>query len=106
MPLSEHEQRALAALEQGIHEQDPDLARRAALTNTLLTARRHLTLAVLGFAVGFLLIVAFCLTTVIVIGVGGFAVMFASLYSFWTDMSQIRQARLDDAIRSKPQPGR
>ena len=105
MPLSEHEQRALAALEQGIHEQDPGFARRAALTNALLTARRRRTLAVMGFAVGLLLIVAFCLTTVVVVGVGGFAVMFASLHSFWNDTNQIRRATLDDGLRSEPQPG-
>jgi ferric-dicitrate binding protein FerR (iron transport regulator) len=106
VPLSEHEQRALEALEHALHEQDPDFAHRVSSGDTLLNARRRRTVAVFGFVVGLILIVAFCMSTVVAVGVGGFIVMFASLNAIWTSTSQMRQAKLDGASRPESQARR
>lgn len=98
--LSEHEQRALDRLEQALYQQDPDFAHRVRSETVLLYARRRLTLSVLGFVVGLGLLLAFCLTTSVVVGVTGFLIMFVCLDTLWTNKRRMGEARLDDAARS------
>ncbi len=101
MPLSEHEQRALEALEQALYKQDPDFVHRVSSETTWMHARRRLTLSVVGFVVGLALILTFCLTTAVVVGVAGFLMMFVSLDTFWTNARRMHEARLDDADRPR-----
>jgi len=100
MPLSEHEQRALEAMEQAVYEQDPVFAHRVRSKSASLYGRRHLSLSVFGFVVGLALMLAFCLTTAVVAGVAGFLILLVSLDTFWTNPCRIREARLDDLARS------
>ncbi len=96
-PLSEHEQRALEALEQALHKEDPDFAHRVR-SDVLLDARRRRAWSVL---VGLALTLGFCFTTVVAIGVAGFLVMFVSLYVFWLNASRILVAKSDDQAESE-----
>jgi hypothetical protein len=100
MPLSEHEQRALEAMEQAVYEQDPVFAHRVRSKSALLYGRRRPSLSVLGFVVGLALMLAFCLTTSVAVGVAGFLIMLVSLDTFWTNACRIREVRLDDLARS------
>ncbi len=100
-PLSEHEQRALEALEQALHKDDPDFAHRVRSENVLLDARRRRALAVFGILVGLALTLGFCFTAVVAMGVAGFLVMFVSLYVFWLNASRILVAKADDPPRSE-----
>ncbi len=101
MPLSEQEQRALQALEQGLYQQDPDFAQRVRKQSVTLHGRLRLTLSILGFVGGLALMLGFCLTTVVAIGVAGFLVMFASLYTLWISASRLRRARMADPTRTE-----
>jgi len=100
MPLSEHEQRALEAMEQAVYEQDPVFAHRVRSKSALLYGRRRFSLSVFGFVVGLALMLAFCLTTAVVVGVAGFLILLVSLDNFWTNARRIREARLHDLARS------
>jgi len=96
VPLSEHEQRALDALEQTLYQQDPEFVHRVRADPTVAGARRRLVLSVLGAVVGLGLLLAFCLTTAVVVGVAGFLVMFASLSTFWTSVRLLSATTSDD----------
>ncbi len=100
-PLSEHEQRALEALERALHKEDPDFAHRVRSVNVLLIARRRRALAFGGFLLGLGLMLGFCFTTVVALGVAGFLVMFVSLYVFWLNASRILVARADNPTQSE-----
>jgi hypothetical protein len=101
-PLSEHEQRALEALEQALHKDDPDFAHRVRSENVLLDARRRRALAFVGFLVGLGLMLGFCFTTVVAMGVAGFLVMFFSLYVFWLNANRILVTKAHDPTQSEP----
>lgn len=83
MALSEHEQQVIEQLERGLH-QDPVFVHRVRLKNALLSDRRHVGLSVFGFAVGLVLMLTFCLTTSLVVGVASFFVTLISLDTLWT----------------------
>jgi Protein of unknown function (DUF3040) len=77
MPLSEHEQRILAELEESLTKQDPSFAKSVADTNVYAVGRRRLQLAIAGFVVGLVVLVAFFSQNVLA-GLVGVALMFAS----------------------------
>ncbi len=93
MPLSEHEQRVLDELEQTLHQQDPDFVRRVQSGIASLRTRFRLALSVCGVVVGLILILAFCVTTEVIVGVAAFVVMFVSLHAVWTNASGKHQRR-------------
>jgi Protein of unknown function (DUF3040) len=95
MPLSEHEQQALEAMEQALYEQDPAFAHRVRSENTSRHRPGRLTLSVFSFMVGLALMLAFCFTTAVVVGVAGFLIMFVSLGTFWTSPGRMGKVRLD-----------
>ena len=96
MPLSEYEQRVIEALEQALYEHDPDFDHRLRSANTVLDAAgRRLALSVLGVVVGLVLMLAFCWTTTVGLGIVGFLVMFVSLDIFWESASRMRRSRSD-----------
>ncbi len=93
MPLSEHEQRVLDELEQTLHREDPAFVERVQSGIASLHTRFHLALSVFGFVVGLILLLAFCVTTKVIVGVAAFVVMFVSLQVVWTHASRMHQAR-------------
>lgn len=76
MPLSDREQQILSDIEARLREDDPKFAKTVGTTTVSSQARRQIKLAVAGFVIGFLLMLAFIVH--IVFGVVGFAVMLAS----------------------------
>lgn len=77
MPLSEHEERILAEIERKLAEEDPRFVQRARKTSPSDVRTRRLRWSVVGFVVGFLLLLG--LTFDLVLGLVGFGVMLVSL---------------------------
>ena len=75
MPLSEHEQRLLEQMERALYAEDPKFATSLRSANGVRASRGRAALGVLGVLVGLGLILAGVTTTVIALGVGGFALM-------------------------------
>jgi DUF3040 family protein len=103
--LSEHEQQAIEQLEQALYRQDPAFVRRVHLENAFMYGRRRLALSVVGLAAGLSLMLAFCVTTSVVVGVAGFLIVFGSLDVLWTNTRRIGEARLDDLAPTEPKKG-
>jgi hypothetical protein len=80
MPLSEHEQRILAEIERRLLEEDPKFAHQVGSSFRAHLARR-LKLAVVGFVLGLVVLVAGYLQHV-ALGVAGFAIMLLSVFVF------------------------
>ncbi len=110
MPLSEHEQRALQAMEQALYQDDPVFAHRVRSGNASLDGRHRRTLSVFGVAVGLALMFAFCLTTAVAAGIASFLIMLVSLDTFWTNTRQVFEAILhgpaNDPSRDRFRHGR
>ncbi len=79
MPLSEREQQILDEIEQSLYQQDPKFARnvrrKAPLTRDLIRARNG-GLLILG---GVVLLVAFFVTRLVIVGVVAFSTMVAGV---------------------------
>lgn len=81
MPLSEHEQRLLAQMEQQLLSEDPKFA--SAMRGRRSVARRHLAVGVLGVLVGLVLLVVAVSQNVILLGVLAFLLMLGgAIYAF------------------------
>ena len=78
MPLSEHEQRVLDELEQTLHREDPAFVQRVQSGIVSLHTRFRLALSVFGFIMCLILLLVFCVTTKVIVGVAGFVVRFLS----------------------------
>lgn len=77
MPLSEHEQRILAELEESLSKQDPRFARNVRETNVYAHSGRRVRWGIAGFVAG-LLILILCFSHSVLLGLAGVAVMFLS----------------------------
>ena len=77
MPLSEHEQRMLDEMERNLYGKDADVV--SARGDRLRPNYRFVTLGVLVAAVGVGIMIAGVMSQMILIGVGGFAVVFAGV---------------------------
>jgi predicted lipid-binding transport protein (Tim44 family) len=75
MPLSEHEQRLLDQMERALYAEDPKFATSLRSANGVRASRGRAALGVLGVLVGLGLILAGVSSTMIALGVGGFALM-------------------------------
>ena len=75
MPLSEHEQRLLDQMERALYAEDPKFATSLRSANGVRASRGRAVLGVLGVLVGLGLILAGVSSTIIALGVGGFALM-------------------------------
>jgi hypothetical protein len=84
MPLDEHEQRILEEIERQFYEEDPKLARSVAAASLKSRFRPRRRLAVAGFVVGLIVMLA-SFTTSVWIAVAGFVLMLAS--AGWLAMS-------------------
>lgn len=99
MPLSEHEQKALEALEEAVAAHDPTFARRVQASGLWRNPRQRAAFSIVGLIAGLGLLLAFCLTTVVFVGVVGFLLLVASGYGLWNSVSQRAAAAHDGADR-------
>ncbi len=77
MPLSDHEQRILAQLEESLSRQDPRFARNVAETNVYSHGGRRVRWGAVGFIVGLIVLVLFFSRSTL-LGLIGVALMFVS----------------------------
>ncbi|MFF3664752.1 DUF3040 domain-containing protein [Microtetraspora malaysiensis] len=78
MPLSEHEQRLLDQIEQGLYAEDPKWANAVRISDPRSHYKRRLLKASLGFALGVVLLMVGVVANEIWLGVAGFVVMLAT----------------------------
>jgi len=77
MPLSEHEQKILAELEESLSKQDPRFAKNVRETNVYSHGGRRVRWGILGFVAGLLILVLFFSQSTL-LGLFGVALMFVS----------------------------
>jgi hypothetical protein len=99
MPLSEHEQRILAELEESLSTQDPRFAERVASETVYKHAGRQCKWAGLCFFLGLVFLVAFYSFSVI-LGLIGVGVMFGSAIVFERNLRRMGKASWHDITRS------
>jgi Flp pilus assembly protein TadB len=99
MPLSEHEQRILAELEESLSKQDPTFAERVANESVYSHAGRQAKWAAFFFVVGVVGLVALYSVSVL-LGLAGVAVMFASAVIFERNLRRMGKAGWHDVTRS------
>ncbi len=99
MPLSEHEQRILAELEESLVRQDPEFAERVRSETVYRHAGRYCKWAAVAFLAGLAVLVAFYSESVWV-GLLGVAMMFASAVVFERNLRRMGKAGWHDLTRS------
>jgi hypothetical protein len=99
VPLSEHEQRILAELEDSLVRQDPEFAERVRSETVYRHAGRYCKWAAVGFVAGVAILVAFYSQSVAV-GLVGVAIMFASAVIFERNLRRMGKAGWHDFTRS------
>ncbi|MBU6496418.1 MAG: DUF3040 domain-containing protein [Acidobacteria bacterium] len=77
MPLSEHDKKIIAEMEESLIRHDPHFAKSLRDTNVYSHGMRRVKWGVLGFVVGLALLVAF-FTTLLPVALLGVALMFGS----------------------------
>jgi Protein of unknown function (DUF3040) len=102
VPLSEHEQRILAELEESLVRQDPQFAERVRSETVYRHAGRHCKWAALGFAAGLAVLVAFYSQSVVA-GLFGVALMFGSAVVFERNLRRLGKASWHDLTRGHRQ---
>ncbi len=98
MPLSEHEQRILAELEDSLTKQDPRFAKSVRETNVYSHGGRRVRWGIAGFIVGLAVLVAFFSRSVLV-GLAGVALMFVSLIVIERNARLLGKASWQDITR-------
>ena len=78
MPLSEHEQRLLEQIEQGLYAEDPKFASAVRRVRTGGGTRRRVVLAVAGVVVGLGVVLLALITKLVIFGVLGFLLIVAA----------------------------
>ncbi len=99
MPLSEHEQRILAELEESLSSQDPEFAERVRSETVYRHAGRRCWWAAATFILGVVMVVALFSTSVF-LAFAGVAVMFASAVWFERNLRRMGKAGWYDLTRS------
>lgn len=99
MPLSEHEQRILAQLEESLVRHDPEFAERVRSETVYRHAGRYCLWATLGFALGVAIVVTFFSESVL-LGFLGVVVMFGSAIVFERNMRRMGRAGWHDLTRT------
>lgn len=85
--LSDHEQRILEEIERNLSQEDPDFVRNVSEARSTKASSRILKLSILGFIVGFALLLAY--TSNVVFGVLGFLIMLASVVGIGTSVRDL-----------------
>lgn len=78
MPLSEHEQRLLEQIEQGLYAEDPKFASAVRRVRSGGGTRRRVALAVVGVVIGLGVVLLALITQLVIIGVLGFLLIVAA----------------------------
>lgn len=104
MPLSEHEQRILAELEESLVRQDPEFAERVRSETVYRHAGRYCKWSAVGFVAGVAILVAFYSRSV-VLGFLGVAVMFGSAVVFERNLRRMGRAGWHDLTTRKGEEG-
>jgi hypothetical protein len=99
MPLSEHEQRVLAELEESLSKQDPRFAKNVRETNVYSHGGRRVRWGIAGFVAG-LLILILCFSTNVFLGLIGVALMFVSAVIIERNARLLGRASWQDITRS------
>ncbi len=99
MPLSEHEQKILAELEESLVRHDPSFANKVRNEGVYRHAGRQTKWGVLGFLVGLGILVG-CFTISIWLGFLGVIIMFASAVVIHRSMATMGRASWNDITRS------
>ena len=100
VPLSDHEQRILAELEESLVRQDPEFAERVRSETVYRHAGRYCKWAAVTFVIGVVILVAFYSKSVIA-GFVGVVIMFASAVWFERNLRRMGRAGWHDLTRSK-----
>ena len=98
MPLSEHEQRILAELEESLSKQDPRFAKNVRETNVYSHGGRRVRWGILGFIVG-LVVLILCFSTTVFLGLVGVALMFVSAVVIERNARLLGRASWQDITR-------
>lgn len=98
MPLSEHEQRILAELEESLSKQDPRFAKSVRETNVYSHGGRRVRWGAVGFVLGLAILVLF-FSRSIVVGLGGVALMFISAIVIERNARLLGRASWQDLTR-------
>ena len=98
MPLSDHEQKILAELEESLSKQDPRFAKNVRDTNVYSHSLRQIRWSVIGFVVGLIIIVT-CFASNLYLGIAGVAVMFASAVIAERNVRRMGKASWRDIMR-------
>jgi hypothetical protein len=97
MPLSEHEQKILAELEESLSKQDPKFAKSVRETNVYSHSLRRVRWAILTFLLGLVVLVAFVQS--VMVGIVGVATMFVSAVVIERNIRRIGRASWRDLTR-------
>ena len=100
MPLSEHEQKILAELEDSLSKQDPRFAKNVRETNIYSHSGRRVRWGVVGFLVGLAILVLFFSHSV-PLGLVGVALMFISAVVVERNARKLGRASWRDITSSK-----
>jgi hypothetical protein len=80
MPLSEHEQRLLEQIEQGLYAEDPKFAASVRRVRARRGSRRRIALAAVGALAGLGIVLIAMATKLIILGVIGFLIIVAACF--------------------------
>jgi len=100
MPLSEHEQKILAQLEESLSKQDPRFAKSVRETNIYAHSLRQIRWSAVAFVIGLVVLVAF-FSQILLVGVLGVAIMFTSAVVIERNVRRMGKASLRDIARSR-----
>ena len=99
MPLSEHEQRILAELEESLSKADPRFAKSVRETTVYSHSGRRVRWGVAGFVLG-LLILLFTFSSSVLAGLCGVVIMFVSAVVIERNGRRLGRASWHDFTRS------
>ena len=108
MPLSEHEQRILEEIERRLVAEDPKFAREVSAGGSQGAALKRVKRAVVGFVIGFALLIVglFVPERLIIFGIAAFAVMVASAAIIASGVKQVSQERGTESAKRQGWFGR
>lgn len=89
MPLSDREQQILSDIESRLREEDPKFARTVSTADVSSGARRSIKLAMVGFVVGFIMLLATVPAGSVILGVAGFVVMLGAVVLGGTQLKRL-----------------
>jgi hypothetical protein len=89
VPLSEHEQRLLEQMERALYAEDPKFATSLRGRDPRSNFRRRIALAVFGFILGVVALMAGLVTQLVPVSVLGFVVMLAAAFFAVTSYRQL-----------------